>query len=171
MEIWKEVPNTNGDYQVSSLGRVKSRKWGDWKILNPTTEATGYKGIKIRFNNTEKRKSVLVHWLVADAFLLKPEGKCEINHIDSDRTNNCVDNLEWVTSSENTEHAVVNKRLIPWNNPRKPIIAINLETKEEMEFVSISKAELYFNSRHIVDVLKGKRNMVKGHTFKYKGGE
>ena len=171
MEIWKEVPNTNGDYQVSTLGRVKSRKWGDWKILNPHTENNGYKGLKMRFNNQDKRKTVLVHWLVADAFLVKPEGKYEINHIDSDRTNNKVENLEYVTSSGNTEHAVRNKRLIPWNNPRKPIIAINLETKEELEFDSISKAEIYFDSRHITDVLKGKRNMVKGHTFKYKGGD
>lgn len=171
MEKWKEVPNTNGDYQVSTFGRVKSRKWGDWKILNPHTENTGYKGLKIRFTNREKRKTVLVHWLVADAFLVKPKDKCEINHIDSDKTNNNVENLEYVTSSGNTEHAVRNKRLISWNNPRKPIIAINLETKEELEFISISKAELYFNSRHISDVLKGKRNMVKGYTFKYKGGE
>ena len=112
-----------------------------------------------------------MHWLVADAFLKRPEGKVEINHIDSNRTNNNVNNLEFVTSSGNTEHAVRNKRLIPWNNARKPIIAINLETNEQMEFISISKAELYFNSRHIVDVLKGRRNMVKGYTFKYKGGE
>lgn len=171
MEIWKEIPNTNGDYQVSSLGRVKSRKWGEWKMLNPHTEKNGYRGLKIRFANTEKRKNVLVHWLVANAFLDRPEGKCEINHIDSDRTNNNVNNLEFVTSSGNTEHAVRKGRLIPWNNPRKQIVAINLETKKEIEFISISKAEEYFNSRHIVDVLKGKRNMVKGYTFKYKGGE
>lgn len=171
MEIWKEVPNTNGDYQISSLGRVKSKKWGEWKILNPHTEKNGYKGLKIRFEGSDKRKNVLVHWLVADAFLNRPKEKVEINHIDSDRTNNKVENLEFVTSSGNTEHAVVNKRLIPWNKPRKPIIAINLETKEEMEFISISKAELYFKSRHISDVLKGKRNMVKGYTFKYKGGD
>lgn len=171
MEIWKEIPNTNGDYQVSSLGRVKSKKWGEWKILKPHTEKNGYKGLKIRFINTEKRKTILVHWLVANAFLDKPEGKCEINHIDSDKTNNNVNNLEFVTSSGNTEHAVRNGRLVPWNNPRKPIVAINLKTKEEIEFISISKAEEYFKSRHIVDVLKRKRNMVKGYTFKYKGGD
>lgn len=171
MEIWKEVPNTNGDYQVSSHGRIKSKKWGYWKTLNPHTENNGYKGIKIRFNNSEKRKTVLVHWLVANAFLNKPEGKYEINHIDSNKTNNNVKNLEFVTSSGNTEHAVRKGRLIPWNKPRKPIIAINLETKEEIEFISISKAEKYFNSRHITDVLKGKRNMVKGYTFKYKGSD
>lgn len=171
MEIWKEIPNTNGDYQVSSLGRVKSKKWGDWKILNPHTENNGYKGLKIRYEGSEKRKTVLVHWLVADAFLDRPKGKVEINHIDSDRTNNKIENLEFVTSSGNTEHAVKKGRLIPWNKPRKPIIAINLETKEKMEFISVSKAELYFNSRHISDVLKGKRTMVKGYTFKYKGGD
>lgn len=169
MEEWKEVPNTNGDYLVSSLGRIKSKKWGEWKILHPHTENNGYKGIKIRYG--DKRKTVLVHWLVADAFLIKPDGRVEINHIDSDKTNNKVENLEFVTSSGNTEHAVINKRLIPWNKPRKPIVAINLETKEEMEFISISKAELYFGSRHITDVLKGKRTMVKGYTFKYKGGD
>lgn len=170
-EIWKEVPNTNGDYQVSTLGRVKSRKWGEWKILNPHTEKNGYKGLKIRYANADKRKTVLVHWLVAEVFLERPEGKVEINHIDSNRTNNNVNNLEFVTSSGNTEHAVINNRLIPWNNARKPIIAINLDTNEQLEFISISKAELYFNSRHIVDVLKGKRKMVKGYTFKYKGGD
>jgi hypothetical protein len=171
MEIWKEIPNTNGDYQISSLGRVKSKKWGDWKILNPHTEKTGYKGLKIRYVGSDRRKNVLVHWLVADAFLDRPKGKVEINHIDSDRTNNKVENLEFVTSSGNTEHAVKKGRLIPWNKPRKPIVAINLETNEQMEFISISKAELYFNSRHISDVLKGKRTMVKGYTFKYKGGD
>jgi hypothetical protein len=171
MEIWKEVPNTNGDYQISSLGRIKSKKYGDWKILNPHTESNGYKGVKIRYENTEKRKTVLVHWLVARAFIRKPEGKCEINHIDGNKTNNKVENLEWVTSKENIEHAVKNGLFKPFGKERKPVIAINLETKKEIEFISISKAEIYFNSRHISDVLKGKRNMVKGYTFKYKGGE
>lgn len=170
-EIWKEVPNTNGDYQISSLGRIKSKKWGEWKMLNPHTENTGYKGVKIRYNNTEKRKTVLIHWLVANAFLNKPEGKYEINHIDGDKTNNCIENLEFVTSAQNTEHAIKHNLLTPWNKPRKPVIAINLETKKEMRFESISKAEIYFNSRHISDVLKGKRNMVKGYTFKYEGGD
>lgn len=171
MEEWKKIANTNGDYQISSLGRIKSKKWGDWKLLKPHIEKNGYKGLKIRFTNSEKRKSVLVHWLVADAFLIKPKGKYEINHIDGDKTNNCVENLEYVTSSGNTEHAIRNGLLIPWNKPRKPIIAINLETKEEMKFESISKAEIYFNSRHISDVLKGKRNSTRGHTFKYEGGD
>lgn len=170
MEIWKEVPNTNGDYQVSSLGRVKSKKWGDWKILNPHTEKNGYKGLKIRYEGSEKRKTVLVHWLVADAFLDRPKGKVEINHIDSDRTNNKIENLEFVTSSGNTEHAVRNGRLVPWNRPRKPVIAINLETKERIRFDSVSKAEKMFG-KHVSHVLKKKRGQTKGYTFIYEGGD
>lgn len=170
MEIWKEIPNTNGDYQVSSLGRVKSKKWGNWKILNPHTENNGYKGLKIRYEGSEKRKTVLVHWLVADAFLDRPKGKVEINHIDSDRTNNKIENLEFVTSSGNTEHAVRNGRLVPWNRPRKPVIAINLETKERIRFDSVSKAEKMFG-KHVSHVLKKKRGQTKGYTFIYEGGD
>lgn len=170
MEIWKEIPNTNGDYQISSLGRVKSKKWGEWKILNPHTENTGYKGLKIRYAGSEKRRTVLVHWLVADAFLDRPKGKVEINHIDSDRTNNKVENLEFVTSSGNTEHAVRNGRLIPWNRPRKPVIAINLETKERIRFDSVHKAEEVFG-KHVSHVLKKKRGQTKGYTFIYEGGD
>lgn len=102
----------------------------------------------------------------------KPEGEhIEVNHIDSNRHNNRADNLEWVTSSGNTEHAVAKGRLIPWGHPRKPIIATNVETGEERYFVSISKAELYYGTKKISFVLNGKRKTAKGHTFRYTGGD
>lgn len=169
MEEWKTIENTNGDYQISNQGRIRSKrnKNREWKFINCFKEKTGYIGVKIRFINSKKRTHLSVHRLVAEYFLEKPTNAAEVNHINSIRTDNRVENLEWVTSSENTEHAVKNKMLVPWNNPRKPIIAINLETNETKEFVSISKAELFFNSRHITDVLKGKRGQVKGYTFRY----
>ena len=169
MEEWKTIKNTNGDYQVSNLGRIRSKrnKNREWKIINCFKEKTGYIGVKIRFNNTNKRTHLLVHRLVAEYFLIKTSKNMEVNHINGVKTDNRVENLEWVTSSENTEHAVKNKLLVPWNKPRKPIIAINLETNETKEFDSISKAELFFNSRHITDVLKGKRTQTRGYTFRY----
>lgn len=172
MEEWKIINNTSEDYMISNQGRIKSKRNKDkeYKIMKPYLNKIGYYDVWIRYNNTPKRKHQYIHRLVAAYFIGDGKGK-EVNHKDGNKTNNRVENLEYVTSSGNTEHAVKNKLLIPWNNPRKPIIAINLETGEEIEFISISKAEVFFNSRHISDVLKGKRNMVKGFTFRYKGGD
>lgn|SRR5574344_291547 len=178
MEQWKEIDNTNGDYLISNYGNIKSRRIGkgikEFKIINPYKEKNGYKDVYIKFNNELKRRKVAIHRLVATYFIPKPgtNDKLEVNHIDSDRTNNHYNNLEWVTSSGNTEHAVEHNKLIPWNNRRKPIKAINIKNGKVKEYISISKAELEFNSRHIVDVLKGKRNQVKGYRFEYiKGGD
>ncbi|MBQ2741368.1 MAG: hypothetical protein IJF32_01040 [Oscillospiraceae bacterium] len=64
------------------------------------------------------------------------------------------------------------KALTPWGHERKPIIATNVETGAMMQFVSISKAEAYFGTRHIDSVLSGKRRTAKGHSFRYaKGGD
>lgn len=173
-EIWKVIPDTNDDYEVSNYGRIRSkRKAGGtnkkkaFQILKPWVASNGYKYIYIRFNNTDKRDKVTLHSLVAKAFLPIPDGKVEINHFDSNRTNNNVNNLEWVTSSENTEHAIVKGHLIPWGNKRKPIKSINTITGEIRYWKSISEAERFFNSRHITDVLKGRRKQIKYHTFQY----
>lgn len=170
MEEWKEVKNTNGDYLISNLGNIKSRRYsGKYKLLNPTAGCNGYYSIKIRYENTEKRRTTNIHRLVAEYFIDKPktDEKLEVNHKDSNRLNNNANNLEWVTSSGNTEHAIKNRRLIPWNNEVKPIKAINIETGEIIIYSSLSKAEIDLGTRHIVDVLKGRRNQTKGYTFEY----
>lgn len=94
-----------------------------------------------------------------------------MNHIDGNKNNNSAQNLEWCTNLENSHHAMNNglwgnvyKASCQSNEKRKtPIIA----TKDEeiKRFESISEAERYFNSRHICDVLKGKRQHVKGWNF------
>ena len=97
MEIFKDIKGYPG-YQISNKGRIWSCK--RQRYLNPFTNNSGYKAINIIAANG-KRKGELIHRLVALHFIDNPEGKPEVNHIDRDKENNCVENLEWVTHGEN----------------------------------------------------------------------
>lgn len=100
-EIWKPIPDYE-DYQISTFGRVKSFKRGAQKILKPMI-GRGY--LRIALTKNGKTKIFSVHRLVTLAFIPNPQNKPQINHIDGCKLNNFVDNLEWMTASENTKHA------------------------------------------------------------------
>lgn len=117
-EIWKDIKGYEGYYQISNLGKVKSLKFNHSnknKLLNPF-DNEGYTRVKLYINKQGKR--FLVHRLVAETFIPNPENKPFVNHIDGNKSNNCVANLEWVTASENTIHAIENG-LRPYNVPCK----------------------------------------------------
>lgn len=97
MEIFKDIKGYPG-YQISNKGRVWSCK--RQRYLSPFTNNSGYKAINIIAANG-KRKGELIHRLVALHFIDNPEGKPEVNHIDRNKENNTVENLEWVTHGEN----------------------------------------------------------------------
>lgn len=104
-EIWKDIQGYEGFYQVSNFGNVRSLKWNhsnQIRLLTPF-ENDGYKRVGIRKNNV--LKNYLIHVLVAKAFIPNPKNKPCVNHMDGNKTNNNVSNLEWVTYSENTIHA------------------------------------------------------------------
>lgn len=107
-EIWKDVVGHEGLYQVSNLGRVKSLPRNGTilteKIIKPHLLKSGYLQVELSKNN--KMHGYRVHRLVAESFVLNPEQKECVNHIDGDKTNNKVENLEWVTRSENQLHAI-----------------------------------------------------------------
>lgn len=97
MEIFKDIKGYPG-YQISNQGRIWSTKTN--RYLSPFHNNKGYLMINIKAANG-KRKGELIHRLVALAFIDNPEGKPEVNHINHIRDDNRVENLEWVTKSEN----------------------------------------------------------------------
>lgn len=96
-ELWRRIGGTN--YMVSSLGRVLGR-YGN--IVKSLPNQKGYMRIKIWYG--PRCKAMAVHRLVAEAFIPNPDNKPQVNHINGDKNNNCVDNLEWCTQSENMLH-------------------------------------------------------------------
>lgn len=115
-ELWKDIEGFEGLYQVSNLGNVKSLKRNI--ILKPgvvayrKTKESGYYIVNL------KSKPFYIHRLVAEAFIPNSENKPQINHIDCNKRNNNVKNLEWVTREENIQHAYKNN-LIPITEKRR----------------------------------------------------
>lgn len=128
-EIWKDIKGYDGLYQVSSFGRVKRidkeiivitphkgtfiKTWKG-KILKPINGI--YLSVDLCKKNQTKRRNI--HRLVAETFIPNIKNKPQVNHIDGNKHNNNVSNLEWVSSSENGIHAYkVLKRIPPRNAP------------------------------------------------------
>ena len=122
-ERWRWVEGYEGLYMVSDKGRVMGtpKKTHYGHILAQKETSQGYMSVCLFKEGATKYFSV--HRLVASAFISNPKSKREINHKDGDKKNNCVDNLEWVTRSENEKHAygVLGKKPNrPWaGKPRK----------------------------------------------------
>lgn len=102
-EIWKDVGGYEGLYMVSNLGRVKSFHRKEEHILSPGFDRYGYRQVGLSKDGKNKRSRI--HRLVALAFIENPLNKSDVNHKDSDRSNNTLANLEWNTSSENSRHS------------------------------------------------------------------
>lgn len=100
MEIWENIENTNG-YQVSTAGQIRRIRNGVEEILKPKINDGGYKSYSI-----PRACTPLVARLVGLAFIPNPDNKPEINHIDTNKQNNNVTNLEWSTKLENMKHAI-----------------------------------------------------------------
>ena len=125
-ETWKAIPNFEGLYSVSDQGRVRSEARRDSigrriseRIMRPNTHKDGYLQIDLRKDG--KKHNVLVHKMVMLAFIGECPKGCEINHINEVKTDNRLENLEYITHLENVRHGTGIERCV--ESHKKPVIA------------------------------------------------
>lgn len=99
-EIWKDIKGYEGYYKASNLGRIKNSKG---KILKQYKNHKGY--LILQLSKDGKSKTFIVHRLIAQAFIPNEENKEQVNHINCNKEDNNIENLEWVTNTENKKHA------------------------------------------------------------------
>lgn len=151
-EEWRDIPGYEGYYQVSNLGRVKGlsrwingnkRKCTDEHILKEG-DNRGYKRVVLSVNAVHK--SFSVHRLVAEAFLPNPNNYSQINHIDGNKTNNLVNNLEWCNASQNNLHKF---RVLGYQ--------VSQKTRDKISSASIGRKWSEESRNNLSKILRGKK--------------
>lgn len=168
-EIWKDIEGYEGLYQVSDLGRVRSLDREDAQgrrikgtVLAGSLNGKGYLKVSLcRYGDVEGK---LIHRLVAEAFIPNPDGLSEVNHLDEDKMNNAVSNLEWCSRPYNINYGAHNERMAKANE--RPIYVVS-GSGHHYYFGSIKKAaELLGLSRGAVSsCLHGKCKHHHGYSF------
>lgn len=155
MEIWKDIENYEDLYQVSNLGNVKSLRSG--KILKPWRSGEGY--LRIYLYKNGKRKRFLIHRLVAEAFLPNEDELPEVDHINNDKTDNRVCNLQWISRVEN-----LRKKETGIGIPRRVIC---VETGEIFESVVAAAESVNRAKKTMSQHLGGFTQTCAGKHFEY----
>jgi hypothetical protein len=150
MEIWKNIQEYT--YSVSNLGRVRNDKTGG--ILSIRLDRNGYN--RVSLHKDKKQKNFLVHRLVAENFF----DICgeQVNHKDGNKLNNNIDNLEWVSRSENQIH-----RYYILKKGIKSVSLIKNDVVYEFDSIVEASKVLGIDAGGISRVINGKRNIIKGY--------
>ena len=171
-EVWKDIEGFE-KYQISSYGRVRSLRFNKESILKPCKKNTRYYFV-VLYNNNIPKTSYL-HRLVAENFIPNTDNKLTVNHMNGDKSNNKVTNLEWATSKENIQHGwktglmentrkAVKKNIIKaYEARKKPVYSKDLDIKfESTRSASIYIKEHYFNNSKVDSISKTINNLLKG---------
>ena len=165
-EIWKDIEGFEGHYQVSNTGKVRSIKFNKIKELKPykETKRCGYMSVYLRLPGQKYTKKV--HRLVAEAFIPNPNGFPEVNHIDENKENNCVENLEWCTGEYNLCYGTRLKRISESKKMKVAQYSLNGELLKV--FNSQGEAAEKTNSTQggISDCIRGRIKTHNGYVWK-----
>lgn len=166
-EVWKDVKNYDGLYQVSNLGNVKSlnRKGTKGGLIKQDLRKDGY--LQVHLTKNRKMKNYLVHRLVAEAFISNLNNLEEINHKDENKQNNKLDNLEFCTRKYNMNYGTR-----PYKNAKK-VCQTDLNNNIIKIWNSIREASrnTNINSSHISKCCKGLLRTSGGYIWRYSNGE
>lgn len=157
-EIWRDLKDFE-DYQVSNMGRIKRiHKNGKETVLKGFDNGLGYLQVCLKIRKNEY-KNYYIHRLVAQTFIPNHENKPQVNHINEDKTDNRVENLEWVTAKENINHGTRNERTA--EKKRKMVWRRDLTTGEEKIYSSMTEATKDgYNISEISQTVHGKNNYI-----------
>ncbi|EQB34794.1 hypothetical protein M948_20655 [Virgibacillus sp. CM-4] len=177
MEKWVNLKYEGYErYQISNFGSVIGMKGR----MKSRANARGYFIIGLRKPNDRKQRMFSIHRLVAEHFIDNPYGKNYVNHIDGDKSNNTVDNLEWVTQSENQIHAYTTNLQVKTpeqvermkyyaKKKRRPIRVVNKKLGIDKTFESIKDASEHIecNEKTLRNTLKGRNKSRLGYEVFY----
>ena len=162
-EIWRDIKDYP-NYMVSNLGNVKSlcnNKTRKEKIIKKGKDSGGY--LFVNLHKKGKVKYYYVHRLVAEVFMPNPDNKPCIDHINTDKTDNSVENLRWVTHKENSNNPMTFDKI------SKPIIQFSKDGEfiKKWDCITDVLRELGINQGNICKCCKGERKTAGGYKWLY----
>lgn len=187
-EIWKDINGWEGRYQISNLGQVKrlrteirgvAKGGREFKTFTAERLTKTYidRYVCVHLFRDAKLTHKYVHVLLGQAFIPNPDNKPYINHIDGDKTNNALSNLEWATMSENVKHSYEFLNRSRTHHPKgknhskaRVILQYSLSNEFIKEWGCVSDACKEYNTNHsnIIACCKGRTKKSKGFIWRYK---
>jgi hypothetical protein len=166
-EIWKPI-NGYSKYEISNLGRIKNTHYVN-HYLNGTTANTGY--VVVGLYKNKKQKFFLLHRLLGEHFIPNPENKIQMNHKNGIKTDNRLENIEWVSGSQNTKHSYDNglRKKTPPKRKQVNKTKVTKDGKLVGIFNSLGQAckKLKLHQGHAGSCARGELTQHKGYKLEY----